>query len=345
MTPSNAELAEMLTRASETQEGNKRRALRRAGHAALTWTEEAADVARANEDLTDLRSVGPWIANFITALLADPPELPEPPPQRQGFGTLAAARGLLQSHSEWRRNLLGDLQMHTTYSDGRLSIDDMAAACSTRGYSYMAVTDHSKGLKIAGGMDEAQLDMQGGDIERVNASLADGGAALKVLKGIEMNLDPAGEGDMEPEALARLDIVLGSFHSQLRVTEDQTERYLAGLRNPHVSVLGHPRCRMWDRRVGLRADWKRVFSVAAELDKAIETDAHANRQDIDVGLLEIARDCGVRISIGTDAHDDNELGHVEIGLAAALRAGIPKNRILNFMPVDDLVAWSRAVRS
>jgi histidinol phosphatase-like PHP family hydrolase len=159
-----------------------------------------------------------------------------------------------------------------------------------------------------------------------------------------MNLDPAGEGDMEAEALERLDIVLGSFHSQLRVTDDQTERYVAGLRNPDVSVLGHPRCRMWDRRVGLRADWERVFSVAAELDKAIETDAHANRQDIDAGLLEVARDCGVRISIGTDAHDGNELDHVDIGLAAALRAGIPKERILNFMPADDLVAWSRSVR-
>ena len=147
---------------------------------------------------------------------------------------------------------------------------------------------------------------------------------------------------MDPEALARLDLVLGAFHSKLRLTEDQTDRYLAAVRNPTIHVLAHPRCRMYDRRAGLRADWKRVFATAAEAGTAVEIDASPHRQDLDVELLEVARESGVRISIGTDAHSMRELGYMEFGLAAAIRAGIPKERILNFQPVEEILAWAAA---
>src|SRR5207249_7747718 len=135
------------------------------------------------------------------------------------------------------------------------------------------VTDHSKGLPIAHGMHEGRLREQGEDVAAANAELAAAGSKLRILHGIEMNLSPDGEGDMEPDALARLDLVLGAFHSKLRVTEDQTGRYVAGVRNPQVDVLAHPRCRMFDRRVGLSADWRAVFEAAAEADTAVEIDA------------------------------------------------------------------------
>ena len=165
-----------------------------------------------------------------------------------------------------------------------------------------------------------------------------------VLRSIEMNLNPRGEGDMSPNSLRRLDLVLGSFHSALRTTEDQTERYLTALRNPHVHILGHPRGRIYNFRVGLKADWPRVFAEAARLDKAVEIDSYPDRQDLNVELLKIARDKEPRISLGTDAHHSWQLEFIDLGLAAVLRAKIPADRILNFMPTLELKTWAQRLR-
>jgi len=124
---------------------------------------------------------------------------------------------------------------------------------------------------------------------------------------------------MRPSALRRLDIVLGSFHSSLRREEDQTARYLAALRNPDIQILGHPRGRIYSYRLGLSANWGRVFGEATRLDKAIEVDAYPDRQDIDLNLLRIARRCGTRISMGIDAHHPWQLEFIDLALAAAAR--------------------------
>jgi histidinol phosphatase-like PHP family hydrolase len=159
-----------------------------------------------------------------------------------------------------------------------------------------------------------------------------------------MNLNPRGEGDMSPDSLLALDLVLGSFHSALRTTEDQTERYIAALRNPYIHILGHPRGRIYNFRIGLKADWSRVFAEAAELDKALEIDCCPDRQDLNVELLKIAQKHGTRISLGTDAHHPWQLEFIELGFAAALQAKIPENRILNLMPVVELRTWAQSVR-
>jgi hypothetical protein len=127
-----------------------------------------------------------------------------------------------------------------------------------------------------------------------------------------MNLKPDGTGDMEPASLKVLDLVLGSFHSALRRKEDQTERYLAALNHPNVHILGHPRGRVYNFRIGLTADWSRVFDAAALLDKAIEIDAFPDRQDLNIELLKLARAAGVRISLGTDAHRPEQLAFMEL---------------------------------
>jgi DNA polymerase (family 10) len=189
-------------------------------------------------------------------------------------------------------------------------------------------------------MDEARLAVEVEDIDQVNKELEAAGVELRVLRGLEMNLSPQGEGDMDPAALHTLDVILGAFHSKLRLTEDQTERYLAALRNPDFHVLAHPRGRRWGARVGLRADWPRVFEQAVEQGKALEIDGYPDRQDLDVELLELAKEAGVWISIGTDAHHPRELAYMEFGLAAAIRARIPRERILNFLDADDLLAWA-----
>jgi histidinol phosphatase-like PHP family hydrolase len=278
-------------------------------------------------------------------LESPPDEVPEPPDLRRGFLTLSQVRATLADHPGWVEGIRGDLQMHTTHSDGKNTLREMAGAAAAQGYEYAAITDHSKGLPIARGMDEERLARLGQEIAEVNRELEAAGSQLHLLRSIEMNLSPAGEGDMEPEALATLDLVLGAFHSKLRETEDQTERYLAAVRNPHVHVLAHPRGRMYGRRVGLRAAWSRVFEEVARLGKAVEVDANPNRQDLDVELLQLAREAGCRISIGTDAHSIGELEFMEFGLAAVARAGIPKERILNFLPLDDLLAWTEGVRT
>jgi DNA polymerase (family 10) len=349
VTLSNADLAELLARAAEEEpEGtNRRRALQRAARSAFHWPEEASALADHGRSLTELPSIGPWLSGMVEGWLdaGEDQDLPEPPEIRRGFLTLAEARAAIAEDESWMAELRSDLQMHTTYSDGRNALRDMVAEASTYGYTHVAITDHSQGLRIARGMDEARLAEQGEDIAELNRQLQTSGGLGRVLHSIEMNLTPEGDGDMDPTALARLDLVLGAFHSKLRLTEDQTVRYLAALRNPAVHVLAHPRGRRFNVRLGLRADWPQVFAEAASLGKALEVDTYPDRQDLDVELLAMAREAGVRISIGTDAHSTSELRFIEFGVAAVIRAGIPRERILNFMSPDDLTAWASGIRA
>jgi histidinol phosphatase-like PHP family hydrolase len=274
------------------------------------------------------------------AWLEDPPDVPGPPDVRRGFMTVAEARRVLEDDPTWRTEIRGDLQMHTTWSDGKVPLDEMAGLVATLGYEFAAITDHSKGLPIARGMSEEKLLRQMTEIERVNGELAASGSRLQLLRSLEMNISPEGEGDMDPAVLSRLDLVLGAFHSALRRTDDQTDRYLAAVRNPTVHVLAHPRGRRWNARPGLRADWPKVFDAAAQAGCAVEIDAHPHRQDLQVELLETARETSVWVSIGTDAHWPDELGYLELGLAAAARARFPRERILNYQSRDDVMAWA-----
>lgn len=338
MTVTNADVAELLALRAAELDGDRQRAYRRASSAALRWPEEVADLVAAGRSLTELKGIGAKLSGLIGSWLDEGPELPEPPPTRAGFMSFAEARTDVAAPDAFRVN--GDLQMHSVASDGRATIEDMARAGIELGYSYIGITDHSKGLPIAGGMDEAELAEQGREIAAINEKLATEGHDFKVLKSMEMNLDPAGAGDMEPDALARLDIVLGSFHSSLRKKEDQTDRYVAALRNPDIQVLGHPRGRMYNFRAGLVADWPKVFAIAAEEGKALECDCFPYRQDLNVELLTIARDVGTWISMGTDAHNEAEMEFMPIGIASALRAGIRRDRILNLMSADEIVDWA-----
>jgi len=338
---SNTELAELLAREAEKKSGILSRAYRRAARSAFLWPQEVSDLIKQNRSLTELRSIGPFITKRILRWIDKPPkEKARPPAIRRDFLAMADARVLLAKNPAWAKQLRGDLQMHTRYSDGSGTIAAMAEAAGQRNYEYMGITDHSKGLKIAGGIDEKRLAKQATEIGRVNRS----SNGLTVLASIEMNLNPRGQGDMDPKALAKLDIVLGSFHSVLRVKHDQTERYLAALRNPDVQVLGHPRGRIYNYRLGLKADWSRVFAEAAKLDKAVEIDSYPDRQDLNLSLLKIARTEGTRISLGTDAHHAWQLEFIELGLAAALKAKISADRIVNFLPLGELKRWVAKVR-
>ena len=340
---SNSDLAELLAREAEQESGILVRAYRRAARSAFLWPEQVADLIAQNRPLSELRAIGPFITKRIQRWIDNPPKQKlRPPIIRRDFLALADARALLKKKPAWSKQLRGDLQMHTRYSDGSGSIAEMADAARQRNYQYIAITDHSKGLKIAGGIDEARLAKQRAEIAKTNARRHN---SVTVLASIEMNLNPRGEGDMDPKALAKLDIVLGSFHSVLRIKHDQTVRYLSALRNPDIQTLGHPRGRIYNYRIGLKADWSRVFSEAAKLDKAVEIDCYPDRQDLNLALLKIAKREGCRISLGTDAHHPWQLEFIELGLAAALKANIPADRIINFMSISELKSWVARVRA
>lgn len=340
----NAEISELLATEADAAKQPLQKALRRAARKALLWPVEAWDLYSERRSLTELPGIGPYLEKVVGGWLERPPLLPAAPEIRQNFFSWTAATSILAKAPAWAQPVKGDLQMHSLWSDGSGSIQEMAEAGEALGYEYIAITDHSKGLKIAGGIDEEQLGQQALEIEGLNAELEAAGRRLRVLRSVELNLSPTGAGDMTEESLRRLDLVLGCFHSALRKKEDQTERYVAALRNPAIHILGHPRGRIFNFRLGLSADWARVFAVAAELDKAVEIDSYPDRQDLSLDLIRLAKKAGCRISIGTDSHGPSQLRFLQFGLAAARQGGIERNRILNFMSRPELIQWAMTVR-
>lgn len=334
----NAEIAENLAREAEHAKQPLQRALRRAARRAFLWPDEVSNLRRRGESLTELPGIGPYLNRLILQWLSEPSEAGDPPELRQDFLTLATARSMRQKHPDLFNAVKADLQMHTTWSDGSASIQEMAEAAALRGYSYIAITDHAKGLKIAGGIDEDQLARQGDEIAEVNRLMRN--RRLRVLRSIELNLSPDGAGDMDERSLQKLDLVLGCFHSALRRKDDQTERYMAALPNPSIHILGHPRGRIYNFRLGLKADWSRVFALAARLDKAVEVDCYPDRQDLNVELLRLAKHEGCRISLGTDSHGPSQLDFMDLGVAMIALAGIDPQRVLNFLPVEELLSWA-----
>src|SRR4051812_34734932 len=285
----NSQIAELLALEADKHSHFLAKAFRKASRVAFTWPEEVTTLLSEGRSLTELPSIGPHLSKVIMGWIEKPPEIVPPPEIRRNFLTMAEARRLLSTKPTWSERYKGDLQMHTVWSDGSASVMEMAQGGIERGYEYIGITDHSKGLKIAGGIDEATLRKQAAEIEQVNQELASLGHKFRVLRSTEMNLNPRGEGDMDRAALSELDLVVGSFHSALRTKEDQTERYVAALPNPTVDILGPPRGRIYNYRLGLTADWPRVFATAAELEKAVEIDSYPDRQDLDVDLLALAR--------------------------------------------------------
>jgi putative hydrolase len=340
----NGTIAVLLERESETASGHLGLALKRAARSALLWPEEASDLLAKGRSLTELQGIGSHLSRLISKWIESPSIAHPSNVLQQEFLTLARARRILAKNSQWRKQLKGDLHMHTTWSDGSGSVAQMAGAAVERGYRYIGITDHTKALKIAGGVDEARLLEQGREIDSINSELARQGVKLTLLRSAEVNLSPSGEVDMELAVLEGLDLVLGSFHSALRKTEDQTHRFLSALRNSTIQILGHPQGRVYNHRQGLSADWPRVFAEAAHLNKAVEIDGYADRQDLKLSLLKIARKEGVRISLGTDSHHVWQFLYMDFCLAAACLANIPPERIINFLPISELRAWIRLAR-
>jgi len=230
----------------------------------------------------------------------------------------------------------GDLQMHSEWSDGYPTLHEIADACLQRGYHYAAVTDHSYGLKIAGGMSMADAGRQRQAVSEVNERL---GNQFRLLQGIEANIDVAGRLDLDTDEAATFDVVLAAPHSQLRKHDDQTARMVTALAHPAVRILAHPRGRITGSRAGVIADWDAVFESAAQRGVAIEIDGDPARQDLDHTLASRALNAGCVFALDSDAHTTMQLSYAETAIAHARLAGIPADRIVNCWPLDRLLAW------
>jgi putative hydrolase len=230
----------------------------------------------------------------------------------------------------------GDLQVHTTWSDGTEPIEAMAAACASLGHSCLGITDHSYGLPIARGMSMSAVARQHAEIDRLNAEHA---GRFRVFKGIEANILADGALDLQPDECLRFEYVVAAPHSLLRKSEDQTRRMVGALTHRGVAILGHPRGRMYNSRAGVLADWRRVFAEAARRRVAVEIDGNWHRQDIDFGLARLALDAGCLFALDSDAHSIGELRFTDYAIAHARLAGVPADRVINCWSDARLAEW------
>jgi putative hydrolase len=236
------------------------------------------------------------------------------------------------------RDYRGDLQMHSVWSDGTQTIEAIVESGLERGYQYCAITDHSYGLPIAGGLSMSSIVEQHVEIDRLNERHR---GSFRLLKGIEANIGPDGALDLQPDELRRLELVVAAPHAALRQAADQTERMLRAVRTPGVHILGHPRGRMYGSRPGVAADWPRVFEEAARHQVAIEVDGDPARQDVDHDLARLALDAGCLLALDSDAHGAADLEYAETAIAHARLARVPAERVINCWAVDGLLEWAR----
>lgn len=257
-----------------------------------------------------------------------------PPELREDRGEIDAAReGRLPRLVELA-DLRGDLQMHTTDSDGRDDLPAMVEAAEALGYEYVAITDHSPAVRVAGGLDRAGFGRQMKQIDRVNAGLK----TLTVLKGAEVDIRTDGSLDLDDETLQALDIVVVSVHSKFDLPErEQTERILTALTHPAVDVLGHPTGRVLGRRPAMRLDLERVLRAAVDHGVLLEINAQPERLDLDDLAGRAAIDQGATLVVSTDAHAVAELRFMRWGVDQARRGWATARHVANTLPLDRLL--------
>jgi DNA polymerase (family 10) len=260
-----------------------------------------------------------------------------PPELREDRGEIEAAlTGKLPALVQLD-DILSELHCHSTWSDGRLSIKQMAEAARQRGRQLLAITDHSASLGVAGGLSLADLQAHRREIDAVQAELGD---SIRLLQGTEVEILADGSLDYPDEALARLDIVVASLHSSLRQPRQQvTERLLKAMRNPHVDIIGHPTGRMIPGREGADLDTEAVLQAAVENQVALEINAHPARLDLDDIYARRAIQMGILLSIDTDAHSESDLDLLHFGVATARRGWVRPQDVINTWQPEQLVDW------
>lgn len=260
--------------------------------------------------------------------------------ERSGPAIAAASDGL-------RAKLKGDLHSHTEWSDGTTPITTMARAAELVGLEYLVISDHSPNLTIANGLSAERLEEQLDALDELNAVTELRGSGIRLLSGIETDILLDGTLDQAPEMLGRLDIVVASVHSKLRMeSREMTERMLRAIETPRMNVLGHCTGRLVEGSRGTRPqstfDAKAVFAACAEYDVAVEVNSRPERQDPPDELIQLALEAGCLFSIDTDAHAPGHFSFLDLGAQRAEANGVPADRIITTWPAERLLEWAGA---
>lgn len=259
-----------------------------------------------------------------------------PPEMREDTGEIEVALEHKIPRLLETSDIRGEVHAHSTYSDGHNTIEEMARAAQSRGYEYIVITDHSKSLTVANGLDEKRLREQAEEIAEVNKKLKQ----FRVFHGTEVDILADGQLDLSDDALARLDFVIASVHSRFRQSEQtMTDRICTAIENPHIDAIGHPTGRLINRRPAYELDIERMLQAAAETGTALELNAHYMRLDLKDTHLRRARDLGVMICIGTDAHVTHEMDMFRYGVVTARRGWLEPENVLNTKPLKEFLAW------
>jgi histidinol phosphatase-like PHP family hydrolase len=343
--PSNGGLAEALFALSEQEEpGDRRVALLKAGYAVFDTTGDGRRAAL---------SVAPdWLKPLIDqlatchgedALSAAVQRLasgtrPRRRSTRDGYLSRADVNRILTTgprelHPDRMR---GAAHWHTTDSDGKTAIESMARACQRGGYAWSMVTDHSRGLEVASGLDAEGLRLQRRRIDRWNGRSSED---HRVFQGLEVEVLEDGALDVPHGERLEVECIVAAVHRLFDPDRDQTERLLRAIATPGVHALAHPRARHFHNRPGLRARWEVVFASCAELGVAVEINGFPRRQDLDWDLARLAVDAGCEFLLASDAHAPKHLEFDRYASAIAMKAGVPRERILNVMHADELEVW------
>jgi len=263
-----------------------------------------------------------------------------PPELRENCGEIEAAEeGRLPDLVELG-HIRGDLHMHTTETDGRATLEEMAAAARERGYQYIAITDHSKALAMSNGLDEARAI---GFARRVREINREGNLGIRVFSGLECDILKDGALDLAHDALAELDLVIGSVHSHMNLeAAEMTDRLLRALECPHLRILGHPTGRILLQRDPFPFDFERVVSEAVRRGVWMEINASPERLDLHGALIRTARAKGAKFTISTDAHHPKHLASMRYGVVMARRGWLGPADIMNTLPAEE---FARAIHA
>ncbi len=237
--------------------------------------------------------------------------------------------------------VLGDLHLHTSYSDGSHSIEEIVAAAKKIGRKYIAIADHVGNLKIAGAMNESAIYKQWKEIEQLKMKIK----GIEILKGCEVDINADGSLALPDTLLSKFDIVLAAVHSKFKMQKlDMTRRIVRAIENPHVDIISHPTGRIIQRRIGYAIDIDKIFAVAKKSGIALEINCYPDRLDLNDIMAKKAAEAGAMLSLGTDSHTKNQLENLKLGIAVARRAWVKKENIINCFSFGELLSWLKKRR-
>ncbi len=253
-----------------------------------------------------------------------------PPEMRENTGEIELAGKKKLPKVVGYGDMKGDLQMHSNWSDGVNTIEEMAKACKAMGYEYMCMTDHAGRLRVYNGMTEKILSKQGNEIDEINKKIR----GITILKGAEVDITVDGSLSISDKYLKELDVVVASVHSGM--TGDNTKRIAAAMENEHVDIIGHPTGRLIQKRQGYTIDIDRLADVSKRTGTVLEIDAYPNRLDLGADNVRRVVEKGCNIAIDTDSHSVDHLQYMRLGIATARRGWVQKKDVINAMPLKKL---------